>query len=192
MPVLSPTNLTAVVTFLGINTDAKDLSTTPIDEANVSYGGFEGDIHYGLTRKSCTRIKIQYPVGTEIRNTRQISAISQEEVETIKTMMQIDELDPTWIGANLLLSGIHDFSKIPPSSRLIAENGTSMVVDMENAPCRFPGDIIDKFKPGKGRNFAKCAMGKRGVTLWVEKEGKLKVGDTLHLHIPPECHWKQN
>jgi len=142
-----------------------------------------------MTRLSCARVTQQYPKGTEIRNTRQIAAVSAEELNNIQSSMELDELLPTWLGANLVLSGLHDFSKLPPSSRLIAENGTSLVVDMENAPCRLPGDVIEQHKPGKGNRFPKAALGKRGVTLWVERIGRLQLGDKLTLHIPPACNW---
>ncbi len=190
MPMLSPTSLVAEIQFLGINTDGSDLSTSAVQHIDVDYSGFIGDSHSGVTRASCVRVKSQYPKGTEIRNTRQISALSAEEMLLIQRGMTLDALDPSWIGANLVVSGIPDFSKIPPSSRLIASNGTSLVVDMENAPCRFPGDIIETHKPGYGKHFAKSALNKRGVTLWVERTGSLNVGDTLTLHVPPVCHWQ--
>lgn len=190
MAVLLPAKITATITFLGINNDAADLTTKAVDSIGVSFAGFDGDLHSGLTRKACTRVKHQYPTGTVIRNTRQVSALSQEELDVIRNTLDIDELSPQWVGANLIVEGIPDFSRVPPSSRLIAGNGTALVVDMENAPCRFPGDIIETRKPGKGKGWAKAAQGKRGVTLWVEREGELKVGDTLSLHIPPACRWQ--
>lgn len=190
MSMLSPTSLTGVITWLGINSDAADLSTTSCQEVMVDYEGFRGDVHSGLTRKSCVRVQRQYPRGTEIRNTRQISALSVEELELVRQRMQIEVLQPGWVGANLILQGLPDFSRLPPSSRLIASNGTSLVVDMENAPCRFPGDIIERHQPGKGRLFAKAAPGLRGITLWVERCGTLVIGDALRLHVPPACDWR--
>lgn len=189
MSMLSPTKLTATIRFLGINDTPGDLSTSPINQVSVDYSGFEGDSHSGLTRLSCVRVQRQYPKGTPIRNTRQISALSVEEMDSIRSTMELDELDPSWVGANLVVEGLHDFSKIPPSARLIAQNGTSLVVDMENAPCKFPGDIIDQHRPGMGHRFPRAALGKRGVTLWVERTGSLSVGDVLTLHVPPVCTW---
>jgi hypothetical protein len=190
MPMLSPTDWVAEIRFLGINTDGDDLSTSSVDQIGVDYTGFVGDSHSGLTRPSCVRVKSQYPKGTEIRNTRQISALSAEELSLIAENMKIDGLNPAWLGANLVLEGFPDFSKLPPSSRLIAPNGTSLVVDMENAPCRFPGEIIEQYAPGFGKLFPKAAVNKRGVTLWVERTGSLSIGDKLTLHIPPACHWQ--
>jgi len=192
MPVLKPTKLKAVITFLGVNTDDSDLCTSPITDVKVSYAGFDGDSHSGETRRSCVRVVSQYPKGTEIRNTRQISALSAEELNEIKTTMTLDELDPCWVGANMVVSGIHDFSELPPSCRLIAPNGTALVVDMQNAPCKFPGEQIEIRKPGKGHAFPAAAVGKRGVTLWVENQGLLAVGDELTLHVPPVCEWTAN
>lgn len=190
MPMLTPTEWVAKVCFLGINNDGDDLSTCSVNQIDVNYSGFLGDSHSGLTRPSCVRVKSQYPKGTEIRNTRQISALCTQELNLIARTMKIDSINPAWVGANLVLEGIPDFSKLPPSSRLIAPNGTSLVVDMENAPCRFPGEIIEQHAPGFGALFPKAAVNKRGVTLWVERIGSLSIGDELTLHIPPVCHWR--
>lgn len=190
MGMLTPTSLNATITFLGLNDDGKDLSTTTVNSVDVDYTGFIGDSHSGLTRRSCSRVMNQYPKNTEIRNVRQISALSVEQVSEIEQTMELDTLHPQWIGANLIVSGIPDFSQLPPCSRLIASNGTSLVVDMENAPCRFPGDYIDQHVPGKGATYPKAALRKRGVTLWVERTGSLSIGDTLRLHIPPVCTWQ--
>ena len=165
MSQLSPTSIYATITFLGLNHDGKDLSTNAVDSVDVDYTGFKGDSHAGLTRRSCVRVAKQYPKGTDIRNVRQISALSIEEMIQIEKTMQLDALQPGWVGANLVVSGISDFSKLPPSSRLIATNGTALVVDMENAPCKFPGDIINQHVPEKGAGFVKAALGRRGVTL---------------------------
>jgi len=192
MPVLTSTSLSATIEFLGVNPDGDDLTTSSREQAGFGFDGMAGDTHLGLTRQSCTRVKLQYPVGTTIRNTRQVSALSQEELEKIKIAMGLDQLEPGWLGANLVVSGIHDFSQLPPSSRLIAKNGTSLVVDMQNAPCIYPGKIIEARKPGKGKSFVKSALGIRGVTLWVECEGELRTGDTLELHIPPVCTWTES
>ena len=190
MPMLTATDLVADIRFLGTNRDGEDLSTSSVNTIDVDYGGFVGDSHSGMTRLSCVRVRSQYPKGTEIRNTRQISALSTEELSLIAKDMGLNSLNPTWLGANLVLEGLPDFSKLPPSSRLIATNGTSLVVDMENAPCRFPGEIIEQHAKGFGKLFPKAAIDRRGVTLWVERSGSLSVGDQLTLHIPPVCRWR--
>lgn len=188
MPILKPTGLTGHVAAVLINADAeRDLTTSPLDRVRVTYAGFEGDAHSGLTRLSCVRVKAQYPVGTEIRNTRQISILSSEELAEIGETMGLGEpVRPEWVGANLAISGMPKLTEIPPSSRLIFEGGVSLVVDMENGPCKYPGEIIERHHPGKGSWFPKAARGKRGVTAWVEREGEIARGETVTLHIPPQ------
>ncbi|MDH3658477.1 MAG: MOSC domain-containing protein [Alphaproteobacteria bacterium] len=188
MPILEPTNQSGRVDAVLINADGeRDLTTSRLDQVMVTYAGFEGDCHSGLIRHSCVRVKLQYPEGTEIRNTRQISILSSEELAEIGEALDLGEpVKPEWVGANLALSGIPKLTELPPSSRPIFDGGASLVVDMENGPCRYPGDIIERHHPGKGRWFAKHARNKRGVTAWVEKEGVIKTGETVHLHIPPQ------
>jgi len=99
-------------------TPDEDLSSNRISTVRVTYAGFDGESHSGLVRASCVRVRSQYSEGTEIRNTRQISIVSIEELALIADSMGIDRLEPEWVGANLLVSGIPDFSKIPPSTRL--------------------------------------------------------------------------
>jgi hypothetical protein len=69
---------------------------------------------------------------------------------------------------------------------LLFTGGAALVVDMENAPCAFPGRVIDQFHPGKGKQFTKAALHRRGVTAWVEREGRIELGDEVALHIPPQ------
>ena len=80
MAILKPTRLEGRVDAVLINTDGeRDLTTSPLDQVEVTYAGFKGDCHSGLTRSSCVRVKQQYAKGTEIRNTRQISILSSED-----------------------------------------------------------------------------------------------------------------
>lgn len=162
------------------------LVTNAQQRAVFDYAGMQGEAHGGETRLSCSRVSRQYPKGTEIRNVRQISIISREELDAIASNMQIPEIDPSWLGPNIIVSGIADFSLIPPSSRLISTNGTSLTIDMINGPCRFVGDVIETHYPGKGKMFVKAAYNMRGVTAWVECPGELEVGDALTLHVPSQ------
>jgi MOSC domain-containing protein YiiM len=180
-------NLDARTEAILINaTPNEDLSSSRIASVDVTYTGFDGESHSGLVRASCVRVRGQYAEGTEIRNTRQISIVSAEELALIAESMGIDTLQPEWVGANLLVSGIPNFSKIPPSTRMIFASGASLVVDLENSPCKYPGDIIERHHPGKGELFTKASYGRRGVTAWVEREGRITTGEEIKLHIPPQ------
>lgn len=104
--------------------------------------------------------------------------------------MGIEALHPHQIGASLMLEGLPDFTHVPPSSRLQGPSGVTFVVDMENRPCHLPARVIDETEPGRGKLFREAARGRRGVTVSVEREGRLATGDTLTLHIPDQRPWR--
>ena len=191
MPMLTPTAVRATVRALLIGRDrAAGLESEAVDAALLDWGGIVGESHGGATRPACSRVARQYPRGVEIRNARQLTAVSVEELEAIRAAMDAPRLEPGWLGANLVVEGVENFSALPPSSRLIAPGGAALVVDMENAPCRLPGEVIEGRLPGLGARFAKAAVGRRGVTLWVERPGELTLGDELVLHVPPPVRWR--
>ena len=191
MPELMPTDHTAKIVWMGkVPQDRPDIRSRPITAAYASYAGFDDDFHAGLTRPSCVRVKSQHPQGTEIRNVRQFSILSAEELDFIARQIGVAELDPVLLGASIVVEGIADFTHIPPSSRLQADCGTTIVVDMQNGPCNLPAREIEKVAPGHGKGFKAAAMGRRGVCAWVERQGDLKVGDRLRLHIPGQRAWQ--
>ena len=98
-------------------------------------------------------------------------------------------MNPAWVGASLVVEGIPDFTHVPPSARLQAPSGATLVIDMENQPCHLPAPIIDEDAPGHGRAFKQAAKDKRGVTAWVEREGPIKLGEKLRLHLPSQRPW---
>ncbi|MCP5075086.1 MAG: MOSC domain-containing protein [Rhodobacteraceae bacterium] len=190
MPALMLTDYIATITFLGHVEDREaSLASSPLDEVFVGFAGVATESRGGLTRLSCVRVKTQYSIGTEIRNTRQLSIISQEELEETANAMGVDHLKPEWLGASICVRGLPDFSHLPPSSRLQAPGGATLTLDMQNRPCMFPGQVIDKHHPGLGKRFKSAAVGRRGVTAWVEREGVIAVGDQLSLHIPDQRAW---
>lgn len=190
MPALVPTQFTATITWLGRVSDRKStLRAEALQEVMATFAGVEGEEHAGLTRPSCSRVTSQYPKGTEIRNVRQFSILSAEDLAAIAEKMGVEAVDPAWVGASMVVRGIPDFTHVPPSSRLQTATGTTLVVDMENRPCHLPAKVIDEDAPGKGKAFKTAAKGRRGVTAWVEREGILRVGDTVTLHVPDQRPW---
>lgn len=186
MAVLKNSGVKGRVSGLLLHKDGEPgITTTRENSVRVTFAGFDGDSHSGLTRASCVRVKSQYPLGTSIRNTRQISIVSDEELQKIANGMGVSGLEPEWLGANVSISGIHELTLLPPSSRLIFSGGVSLVIDMENEPCQGPANAIDRHHPGLGRYFVKNAVGRRGVTAWVEREGVIEQGDAVEVHMPP-------
>lgn len=190
MPALKPTDFTATVTWLGRVADREAaLASTPLPEMALTFAGLAGEAHAGLTRPSCARVLSQHPRDTEIRNVRQLSIVSEEDLEEIAAAIGLPRVEPAWLGASVAVRGLPGFTLIPPSSRLQNAAGTTLVVDMENRPCHLPAKVIEDLHPGHGKAFKDAARNKRGVTAWVEREGPLRVGDVLRLHIPDQPAW---
>ncbi|MCT8160969.1 MOSC domain-containing protein [Pseudoruegeria sp. SHC-113] len=191
MPALLKTTVTGRVTWLGtVKSRADALASAPREVLELRFSGPVGEDHGGLTRPSCSRVISQYPRSTEIRNTRQLSVVSAEELAKIAAQLGLPQLDPAWIGATVVIEGIPDFSHIPPSSRLQGENGATLTVDMQNRPCHLPAPVIEAAQPGHGKGFKAAAKGLRGVTAWVEREGSLRLGEAITLHIPDQRPWQ--
>lgn len=192
MPALISTDYYATISWLGRvpSRETPEIVSETLDHMNLSFAGMTGEHHAGLTRPSCARVTTQYPKGTTIRNTRQVSIVSQENLAEIAKKMGTEDLDPAWLGASIVLSGIPDFSHIPPSSRLQADSGATLVVDMLNQPCQFPAMTIEAARPGIGKAFKAAAKGLRGVTAWVEREGSLSLGERVRLHMPGQRGWE--
>jgi hypothetical protein len=51
--------------------------------------------------------------------------------------------------------------------------------------------VIEGHRPGRGKLFKRAAEGRRGVTAWVEREGRIALGDVLRLHIPDQPVWSE-
>ncbi|MGI1662989.1 MOSC domain-containing protein [Palleronia sp. KMU-117] len=190
MPALKPTSFSARIVWIGrVDDRAATLRSSALPEVFASFAGVEGEEHAGLTRPACSRVRAQHPRDTVIRNVRQFSVVSAEDLAAVAAKMGIDAIDPGWVGASLVIEGIPDFTHVPPASRLQGPDGVTLVVDMENRPCHLPAKVIDEDAPGHGKAFKGAAAGRRGVTAWVEREGWLRLGETLRLHIPDQPVW---
>jgi len=190
MPVLKPTEYRGRVLWLGLVRDRDAaLEAEAVEAVVAGFAGPEGAAHAGLTRPSCSRVTAQYPKGTTIRNTRQFSILSAEELAQIAARMGVDRLDPALVGATMVVEGIPDFSHVPPGSRLQGEGGATLVVDIENRPCTLPARPIEGRHPGFGAKFKAAGQGRRGITAWVEREGVFRLGEALRLHVPDQRVW---
>ena len=193
MPALKPTDYYADVIWLGaVTTPDAGITSDPVNELDLTFVGPQGDTHAGLTRPSCSRVTSQYPRGTDIRNTRQISILCADEMDRIAAAIGLDKIDPSWLGSTMVVRGIPDFSHVPPSARLQSQSGTTVTIDMQNRPCHLPARVISAIDPQAGKGFKSAAAGLRGVTAWVERPGRLRLGDRLRLHIPEQREWSPN
>ena len=160
-------------------------ATTRQPQVRVTFDGFEGDRHSGLTLHSGSRTP-HYPRGTEIKNDRQVSIVSVEEMAQIRAALGVPTLLPEWLGANLLLQGLPKLTQMPPSTRLFFAQGATLVVAQANAPCTNPGKIIRDYynQPGLETLFPKAAHDRRGLVAYVEKPGLIAEGDAVRVEVP--------
>lgn len=181
----------ATITFLGFvpRREGAEIEAEAVSEMELTLAGFDREFHSGVTRPSCSRVANIHPKGTEIRNSRQMSILSEEELAEIAGEMGLPRLDPLWLGASVVLRGIPDFSHVPPASRLLSSSGVTIVVDVENGPCTYPAKTLDAVHPGYGKAFKPAAKGRRGITASVERGGTLRVGDELRLFVPDQRVW---
>ena len=156
-----------------------------VEQVEVQWDGFVGDKHFGATKKAGSSQK-PYPKGTQVRNTRQVSVVSVEELALIAQALGVPEVKPEWVGANMLVSGIGDVTKLPPGSRLHFESGVGLVVEGENMPCTTAGAVVQENYPEMESitsDFPKQALGKRGLVAWVERPGTIRQGEAVTLQL---------
>jgi MOSC domain-containing protein YiiM len=169
---------------------AGEVASSPVAALHLGFDGIVGDRHSGLTRRSTSR-EPWYPRGTVIRNDRQVSIVSGEELAKVAKAMGLPMLDPAWIGANLAIKGIADLSALPPGTRMTFADGAVLKVEAENGPCRVAGRSIAGHMPGReGLDlwFPKAARHKRGLVASVEKPGTIALGAHVDVWVPSIRH----
>jgi len=160
------------------------LASEPMPILALTFAGVDGDRHAGLTRASGSR-EPWYPRGLTMRNERQLSIVSQEEMAEVAAGLGIPALPAEWIGANLLLSGIPNLTQLPPRSILMFPSGAAVRIDGDNGPCRLSGRSIaaQTGDPKHEFAFVKAAENRRGLVGWVEREGTIAPGDAVKVRV---------
>jgi hypothetical protein len=166
--------------------DGHYLLSARVPEVRATLEGLEGDRHAGFTRRADARVP-QYPRGTEIHNSRQVSLVAAEELAEIAAHMGVPVIEPEWIGANIVLRGVPNLSHLPPMTRIYFPETAAIALEGENHPCLFPGKAIQHAYPdraGLGKQFPKAAHHLRGVVGWIERAGMIRAGDTVRIDVP--------
>ena len=174
------TKLNGTVSGLYLGLEVETIVTTPQSQVQVTFSGFNGDLHAGLTRKSDARTPF-YPRGTLIRNERQVTIVSTIELAQTAAKMGITEIRPEWIGANVLIDGIPQLTHLPPRTRLFFDGGAVLLVTGENKPCTIAGKAIEQQvgQPGLADKFPKAAMRRRGLIATVERPGIINLSELV-------------
>jgi hypothetical protein len=114
--------------------DGHYLVSARVPEVRATLEGLEGDRHAGFTRRADARVP-QYPRGTEIHNSRQVSLVAEEELAAIAANMGVPVIEPEWIGANLVLRGVIGWVE---RAGMIRAGDTVRIDIPDSVPCRVP------------------------------------------------------
>jgi hypothetical protein len=145
MPALVPTDHVAEVVWLGVTPDRSSaLQSAPREVLRLSFAGPEGEDHAGLTRPSDSRVLAQYTRGTEIRNVRQLSILSEEDIAAIAATWAFPGFAPRCSGRPWCCAGYRTSraSRRHPACRT-KQSGATLTVDMENRPCHLVSKEIE-------------------------------------------------
>jgi MOSC domain-containing protein YiiM len=113
-----------------------------------------------------------------------LSIVSVEELREIAAAMQIPDLPGARLGANLVIEGIPNLTRIPTGSRMFFPDGAALAIEGENLPCTGPGRVIAAHHPGvTAGQFPKAAMHLRGLVAWVERPGIIHAGDPVEVQV---------
>ncbi|MGJ8528135.1 MOSC domain-containing protein [Maritalea sp.] len=168
--------------------DGEGFVSRPVDQIELDFNGIIGDHHHGLTRKSGGR-EPWYKRGTEMRNERHISILSQEELAEIGDALNLDELDVGRIGANFVTKDIPNLSRVPSRTLFFFPSGAVVRIDGYNAPCKISGKSLQDAQEGRDDiefGFVKAAKTTRGIVGWVERPGIINVGDEIKVRVWPQ------
>jgi MOSC domain len=172
-----------------VATDPGSIVSSPVDELSLDLGGVVGDRHYGVARPSNSRQARFYPRGTLIRNRRQVSLVAEEELEQVRIALDLPDVRPDELGANVLVRGMPGLSALPIGARLLFDNGLGLVCEGVNQPCRLPVEALRRRHPDHPSvsRFVKHAFGRRGIVASVEHPAPMRAGDHACVYLP-ELH----
>lgn len=183
----NPKNFTGHVSHVLIADQPQSFITRPVPQIELAFGGIPGDRHFGLTKPAGSR-EPWYPRGTTIANRRQISLISQNELQLIAEALGIPECLPAWVGANIVLHNVENCTTLPAGTRIIWPSGAGIAIEGKNRPCRHPGAVIAKAvnRPELASQFVQASYGRRGLIGIVENPGLAQAGQEVTIALPKD------
>jgi len=151
------------------------------------FGGIEGDRHQQTSSMAGAQEKHIVPKYRPVANLRQVTIVAQEELAAIAHKLQVPEIYAEDLSANIMISGLPDFTKLPPIYYLVFSNNrneTHAVIRLmgENRPCVVAGANMEAryhAQVGIQSRFVKAAMGLRGQVAIVYAEGIIRNGDNV-------------
>jgi hypothetical protein len=171
---------------------AQSFATTAVFQLDMTFEGIGGNRHAGAIRRADGRTP-WFKRGTPLRNDRQVSLLCPDEVARIAVALGVPEIAPEWLGCDVLVAGLSDFSFLPRGTRLFFASGAVLNIEAQNAPCRFSGAAVMVHYPemvGLDLAFPKAARRLRGLVASVEKPGAINGDDVISLMVPEQWIWQ--
>ena len=172
----------------------KELGKDEQAAIDVELDGIVGDRHRSLKRGTWAGDK--QPEGTIRRNERLWSAVSVEELTEISEALNLAEpLTAAFLGANLCIEGVSQFSRLPKGTTLKFPSGAELIVEDFNHPCHDMGKAIAESyttrsgDPLASTAFSKAAKLTRGVVGVVEVAGRINKGDAVSVQLYATPSW---
>ena len=175
--------------FVTADMTPKGFETGEAASLTLDLQGVPGSRHHGWTRPSDSRVPY-LPRGTPMRNVRQLSIVSIEDLAQAAKQLGIPKVDPKWIGASVLVEGIERFAYLPRGTHLFCDGGAILIVEHLNDPCRGAGASIARHNPDHPEiefDFVKKCARLRGVVATIEHPGTLSVLSAITARLPE--HW---
>lgn len=166
--------------------DPQGFVSQRVSALDLTFEGIPGERHFGFTRPADARVP-WYPRGSALRNVRQASLVSEEELVEIAGLMGLPEVRPEWLGANIVVEGLPRLSFLPTGSRLFFAGGATLICEGYNAPCSISGTAVAAGS-GQGDKFAfvNPATRRRGIVASVERPGRVTAKCEVEITVPDQ------
>jgi len=187
-PVLKRAGHVAMVAAAG----GDAIGAERLAELVLTHEGIPGDRHAGFLRPADVRVP-WFERSAPIQNERQVSIVSMEELAVIARNLGVERVEPEWLGANIAVEGVPDFSFLPRGSRLFFPSGAVLAVMGQNDPCRIAGAEVERHLSGQdglALRFAAAAKRLRGVVATVDRPGSIRGGEAFKLRVPEQWIWQ--
>ncbi len=188
--ITPPRKLTGKIEAV-LSTDGRGrmgFQSAPVERLIVDLEGIVGNRHRGWTRRADGRVPY-LARGTVMRNERHITIVSVEDLAAMAERLDVARIDPRWIGANIVMSGIEHVSFLPRGTHVMLPGKAILIVTDQNTPCTLSGEAImanNSGRPDIKLQFPKLARGLRGLVATVEHGGTIEAGMMVEARVPAQ------
>jgi hypothetical protein len=164
--------------------------STPQRVENLGFDleGILHERHRGWTRAADGRVPY-LKRGVTMRNSRQVSIVSVEELSAVAARLGLTQCLPQWLHANMVFEGLPQLSFLPRGTKLMFEGGLVLTVEDQNPPCPKTAASLAAANPDRADlkvRFVASANRLRGIVACVEHPGRAVVGATVTARLPEQ------